>query len=511
MKTITGDIMGLGDLFKKNTSNESEKNNFTYLNNLIHNGQNEIVLDDNIIMETSFKHKEHQKFPIGILLDIDDLIIDGNGHTIDAKSKKPIFNCSGKNIILKNITFKNGFSLTQSGGALINELDASIKIINCNFVNNVAYDAGGAIYNLSNMSIENCKFSNNNVKNAGGAIATYNDSITHIEDTVFENNSANMGGGAIGNLGEITLVNCSISNNSSKKVGGALNNQKYGVFTAKNSKFINNHTDMDAGAIGNLGKCTLESCEFSKNSTKDYGDAIYNQPLAILNINNVDFIDHEVNYALLFNQGELNLNGGSFKDNHSKKADCLIFTDSQSNLTCSDYKFIKNHYKKGTCINNSSNDAKFSNCSFCNNKNNSVIFNRNKLDLIDCEFDNNESNFYIIDSFDRQSTLNIYGGVLSNNSAKTTLYNSGKSCKIINHTVFENNYSYIGSANDIINESYLNIQNINISGESGRKKIYNKGQLDVCTNDFDEELMKSFVNLNVENNGNVNYITNQNK
>ena len=35
--------------------------------------------------------------------DIDDLVIDGHGYTIDSRDKAPIFNITGKNITIKNI------------------------------------------------------------------------------------------------------------------------------------------------------------------------------------------------------------------------------------------------------------------------------------------------------------------------------------------------------------------------------------------------------------------------
>lgn len=481
--------MGLRDLFKRNNSNDSEKynnnKNFTYLNDLIHNGQKEILLDENIILDTSFQYKEHIKFIKGLSLDVDNLVIDGNGHTIDAKSKIPIFQCLGDNITLKNITFKNGSSNITGGGALLNEENCNLNILSCNFLNNVS-------------------------NNAGGAITSLNGSILNIEGTVFEGNSAGIGGGAIASFGKISLDNCKFYNNFAKKVAGAINNQKSGVLTVKNTKFIDNHSNMDAGAIGNLGKCSLDNCEFSKNNSKEYGDAIFNQPSAILNINNVNFINHNVNYAILFNQGELNLNEGIFKENKSGKADCLIYSDSESSLICSNYKFFKNNYKKGACINNGSDNARFTECSFCNNKNNSVIFNTNSIDLIDCEFDNNESNFYIIDSFDKQSTLKLSGGSLSNNSAKTTIFNSGKSCKIVD-TLFKNNYSFSGSANDIINESNLNIEFIGNKVEdsyekSNRKLILNNGNLDIGNkNKLNQEIIEFFVEIHVENYGKINY------
>lgn len=71
--------------------------NFKYLDELVHSGAKEIVLDSDIALGVD----EWSKYEEGIRLNVDGLAIDGNGHTIDAKEKTRIFHCTGKNIALK--------------------------------------------------------------------------------------------------------------------------------------------------------------------------------------------------------------------------------------------------------------------------------------------------------------------------------------------------------------------------------------------------------------------------
>ena len=85
--------------------------NFKYLDDLIHSGVKEIVLDRDIVLGK----REESKYEMGIELDVDDLVIDGNGFTIDAKEKARIFKVTGKNIIIKNITLKNGLTQEMVG------------------------------------------------------------------------------------------------------------------------------------------------------------------------------------------------------------------------------------------------------------------------------------------------------------------------------------------------------------------------------------------------------------
>jgi hypothetical protein len=67
-------------------------NNFKYLDEMIHSGAKEIVLDSDIVLSDG----EESEYKNGIKLDVDDLVIDGNGHTINAQGKIRIFYCTEK-------------------------------------------------------------------------------------------------------------------------------------------------------------------------------------------------------------------------------------------------------------------------------------------------------------------------------------------------------------------------------------------------------------------------------
>ena len=66
--------------------------NFKYLDELIHSGVKEIVLDSDIIL----RECEESEYLDGVKLDIDNLLIDGNGHAVDAQRLTRIFHCTGK-------------------------------------------------------------------------------------------------------------------------------------------------------------------------------------------------------------------------------------------------------------------------------------------------------------------------------------------------------------------------------------------------------------------------------
>ena len=198
--------MGLFDKFKKTNNSKivedskntigSEVRNFWYLDDLIHSGSKEIVLDSDIKLDK----KEKSTYLDGIELDVDDIVIDGNGHTIDAQGKVRIFFCTGKNITIKNITLKEGCSenkksaYNERGGAIYND-SGEITIIETTFIKNRSNEHGGAIYNFAGkITITESTFTQNNTMLCGGSIHNKNGEIT-ITGSSFTQNTALMSSG----------------------------------------------------------------------------------------------------------------------------------------------------------------------------------------------------------------------------------------------------------------------------------------------------------------------------
>ena len=80
--------------------------NFKYLDDLIHSGAKEIILDSDIVLSDG----EESEYKDGIKLDMDDLTINGNGHTIDAGNQSAIFGINAVNVTINNLTLINANS-----------------------------------------------------------------------------------------------------------------------------------------------------------------------------------------------------------------------------------------------------------------------------------------------------------------------------------------------------------------------------------------------------------------
>lgn len=129
---------------------DNVKDNY-FLANLIR-VNNTISLNEDIVVEKPIEINKN------------NIVIDGNGHTIDGNKKKRIFEIKGKNVILKNLILKNAkapnglFTEPKGvGGAILNR--GRLELINCEFINNFAKKNGNDIFNKGDLTIQNCKFS----------------------------------------------------------------------------------------------------------------------------------------------------------------------------------------------------------------------------------------------------------------------------------------------------------------------------------------------------------------
>ena len=207
---------------------------FTQLNDTISRADSTLVLDSNYTMTNDDK----TNFADGITIS-KNIIIDGNGFTIDANGLGRIFNItSGCTVSLTNVTLANG-NHTYDGGAIYNS--GTLTLTNITF-NNSAGRLGGAIYNgASGLTVSGCSFVNN-FAIQGGAI--YNRGSGFVSNSTFNNNRVSDAGGAICNWeGEFNMSSCIFVNNSANynkaSKGGVIYNY-FGMFNVTNSVLVNN-------------------------------------------------------------------------------------------------------------------------------------------------------------------------------------------------------------------------------------------------------------------------------
>ena len=213
----------------------------------------------------------------GIVISKSNIIIDGQGHMIDAQNQARIFLVQAENVTVKNITFTNAHT-AGNGSAIYWNSSSGCRVSDCNFVNNSADGDCGAIYLFysDHANISGCSFVNNSAGVDGGAIACEGSVWSSVSGCTFVHNSAGDEGGAIAWWGDNgSFSDCSFENNSADSNGGAifLIYSDYG--SVSGCSFVNNSADIDGGAISWLGdNGNFSGCSFTHNFAGADGGAI---------------------------------------------------------------------------------------------------------------------------------------------------------------------------------------------------------------------------------------------
>lgn len=443
--------------------------NFTCLAGLIHSGVKEIVLDSDI----AFDEEEDLEYEYGIDLDVNGLVIDGNGHSIDGCGKAKMFQCEADNVTIRNITFKGGFA--RIGGAITNASKGGLSISDSTFANNAAMENGGAIYNYGKLKISKSKFAANNSKgdyDGGGAIFNDRNGNIDIEDSAFEDNKAV----------------CE---------GGAIHNRPYADMSIRNSIFKANRSDgySGGGAIYNKGEMTIEACKLNENAAKD-GGAIHNK--YTLNIMESAFRANSAKRGgAIFNRNNLTISECLLTANSAEESGgAICYIDDgpyQVRMSICDSSICANAAKHGAAIHNIKGSFHILRCEFSSNESkNHIVLNDDFLDIEDCIFKENHANSNLISN---SASLEIRNVEFNANQSKHLIFNEGKKSNLnirhaefieneikgflINHkgkfcsvkdSVFENNHS-----KTFLNRADLTLMNSRMDGEG--LAIVNDGHL----------------------------------
>ena len=382
-------------------------NTFTDLNNIVAEGGNVNLTRDYTYNESTDGWLYNQ----GVVIDQDNVVIDGNGKRINGEQQSRVFHIkNANNVTLKNIVFSNsGYSkLKVDGGALYIEESSNITIFNCSFVyNRIVNDGGngGAIYVKSTdpIRIIDSDFKGNSA-GYGGAITAHNATLI-LENTTFDGNSAQKIGGAINAAHSTQIINnCTFKDGnidsgsgSDRRRGGAIYAQQFDEddkMVITNTEFKNNTVYNDGGAvyINGQAKVLIEDSKFSENSA-GYGGAI------VCDIANVTIMNTEFNE----NHGR---EGGAVQAGPSTLIEDCNFTGNYASYSQGGAIFVYQSDAENA-------NATVKNCNFLNNsaQRGGAIFNQETVTILNCNFkDNNASEGY--------------GGAISSQSGKALIYNS---------------------------------------------------------------------------------------
>ena len=179
-----------GDMQFFNETLSADESDFTTLASDINNGGSSIKLTKDYAMQAGETH---------VVITKSNIVIDGQGHTLNANTRGNIFGVTGSNIVFKNITFINGLGV--NGGAIDDFYGdgKSYTVIDCTFINNTATNCGGALYaQYSPFYVYNSTFINNRNNGNYGGGAIFSDRNIYVDGCTFQGNTiAKSSGSAI--------------------------------------------------------------------------------------------------------------------------------------------------------------------------------------------------------------------------------------------------------------------------------------------------------------------------
>ena len=187
----------------------------------------------------------------------------------DAKANATIFDGGGKsqiwltkkgNVLFDGLTFQNGFSAKDNGGALVfNGTGVTGKILDCSFIGNKVTDGTNGTQYLS-----------------GGAIHVFEAKVT-VENSSFSKNYGRNGGSLFTNnaKAELTVKGCTFTEDYALNTGGSINNSN-GTQMIENCTFTGCYNLDGAGgaihingasAVQTLKNCVFNACEANRNNS----------------------------------------------------------------------------------------------------------------------------------------------------------------------------------------------------------------------------------------------------
>lgn len=192
----------------------------------------------------------------------------------------------GRNSSVSGTTFTGNFSADEEGfgGAVVNRSN-DLDIDLCFFAENLCVIDGGAIRSLGqvNMNVRNSDFVANAASYGGAMEFEGSGSHINIDNSTFEFNEALSGGALCVFLGASSNISNSIfSDNVGYDFGGAASFISDSDETASHfinsSKFLRNYGTRGAGAINHFdGNMTIENSLFAHNETDGFGAAFWTE------------------------------------------------------------------------------------------------------------------------------------------------------------------------------------------------------------------------------------------
>lgn len=418
--------------------------------------ENEITGSDNILNVTrDYKFNNATDDVSGIAIKKDNLVINGNGHTVDADGKSIIFTIYKGNITINNLKIIN--AKTSGGGAIAVGTASWLKTNNVTFENNHA--GGGAVYVTGHYTSVNDKFINNQAK-ASAIYSSGQNSIVELVNGTFISDNELSWGMIYVRYTKVYIENTTFANLTSNYSTAV--HILGGSGKIRNCNFINLTAKITASAVGIKANdnVTIENCNFINSKSQKNGGAVFADVAAsyggnaTVKVINSQFVNcsSEFGGALLQLGGKLLINRSNFTSNNADYDGGAVYTSGASG------EIINSRFASNAAL-----TVGFSNGGAC-------YLDNGEIAIRACVFENNAadegSSLYTYDL-----TLNLSDCYFSNPANSSSIYcvfdvtNFKDGNNFTNDTVSLNNTNYDltvenSQTNFTILDNSINVENL---------------------------------------------------
>ena len=408
----------------------------------------------NVENNYKFNNQSDLIYEDGINITKNNYVINGNNHIIDCDNQARAFVITGKNVVINNLIFKNGF---HESGSAINSTSTltlnNVTFINCSGTGET--NVGAVFTKSANLTVENCNFIDNDGEE-GASITSYGSIIT-IKDSTFISSSDKIIKGQIYIYKTGATIDNSIFLNTTSKYATAIFAEQNTYLKISNSKFKNLYANKTAGAIGIKinDELTIEKCEFDNTASENNGGAIFmdasgdnNKGLNMdVNIDKSRFNNCHSSFggAILQLGGRLFITDTNFTSNKAEYGGGAIYTSYANTLIGNskfEYNTLTSDFSSGGATYFDMGNILITNTSFENNlahEATSILGYDSYLTLINNYFNNpsNATSIYTV-----YGNVQVRGNNFTNDKYSTnntdnnyTIENTADKFTILNNTI----------------------------------------------------------------------------
>ena len=261
--------------------------------------------------------------------------------------------------------------------------------------------------------------------------------ILSFSDITVEHGKAYFGSGISNNGGQITLINCSITNNTA--YGGTVYNTRNGTIELNGSAITNNNATTGGGIYNEYGTVDLNAeSRISNNTAIDYGGGIWSQVDSILNLNGTTISGNRAanGGGIYSSSASINMNSGTISNNTANRGGGVFNDNGMMSLNDGSIGYNYALTYGGGIFNNQGQvdlDGSSIDYNYARMFGGGGIYNDlGVLNLNGSTIDHNHSGTYgggIYNNVDTSSglysTLNLYNGSIDHNTASAKLSGGG--------------------------------------------------------------------------------------